>query len=148
MKLTENFHLDEFLVSETAERMGIDNDPPDDVIDNLRGLASTLEEVRKVLGNRPITITSGYRSPNLNRAVNGSRNSAHVFGYAADFTCPGFGTPLDVCRAIVAAGSIPYDQLIHEFGRWIHLSVDPRWRGQVLTIDRSGTRPGLLEVRR
>jgi len=82
MKLTENFHLDEFLVSETAERMGIDNDPPDDVIDNLRGLASTLEEVRKVLGNRPITITSGYRSPNLNRAVNGSRKPARAWNGA------------------------------------------------------------------
>lgn len=146
MNLTENFHLDEFLVSETGERLGINNDPTDEVIDHLRGLASTLEEVRKVLGNRPITITSGYRSPNLNRAVNGSRNSAHVLGYAADFVCPSFGTPLEICRAIAGAG-IPYDQLIHEFGRWVHLSVDPRMRRDALTIDRSGTRPGFLWAR-
>ena len=53
----------------------------------------------------------------------------------------------DRCRAIAAAG-IRFDQLIHEFGRWVHLSVDPRMRRNVLTIDRSGTRPGLLEVRR
>lgn len=148
MRLSEHFTLDELTVSETAERLGIDNDPPPNVLENLRGLAETLERVRAALGGRPIVVTSGYRSPNLNRMVNGSRESAHLVGYAADFTCPGFGSPLDVCRAVVAAGSIPYDQLIHEFGRWVHLSVDPRWRGQVLTIDRSGTRPGLLEARR
>ena len=147
MKLTPNFTLDELTVSETAERLGIDNDPPADIIDNLRGLASVLEEVRIVCNNRPVVITSGYRSPNLNRLVNGSRNSAHLSGYAADFTVPGFGTPMAVCRAIAAAG-IRFDQLIHEFGRWVHLSVDPRMRRDVLTIDRSGTRPGLLEVRR
>lgn len=147
MKLTPNFTLDELTVSETAERMGIDNDPSADIIDNLRGLASVLEEVRIVCNNRPVVITSGYRSPNLNRLVNGSLNSAHLSGYAADFTVPGFGTPMAVCRAIAAAG-IRFDQLIHEFGRWVHLSVDPRMRRDVLTIDRSGTRPGLLEVRR
>lgn len=147
MKLTPNFTLDELTVSETAERLGIDNDPPADIIDNLRGLASVLEEVRIVCNSRPVVITSGYRSPNLNRLVNGSQNSAHLSGYAADFTVPGFGTPMEVCRAIAAAG-IRFDQLIHEFGRWVHLSVDPRMRRDVLTIDRSGARPGLLEVRR
>jgi zinc D-Ala-D-Ala carboxypeptidase len=148
MRLSEHFTLDELTVSETAERMGIDNDPPDDIIPNLRALAVALEMVREALGDRPVVVTSGYRSPVLNRIVGGSRESAHLQGYAADFTCPGFGSPLDVCRAVVAAGRIPYDQLIHEFGRWVHLSVDPRWRGQVLTIDRQGTRPGLVEVRR
>jgi len=147
MRLAENFTLDELTVSETAERMGIDNEPPEDIVDNLRALASALQQVRDVLGNRPIVVTSGYRSPVLNRVVGGSRNSAHVHGWAADFTCPGYGRPLEICRAIAAAG-LPYDQLIHEFGRWVHLSVDPRMRRDVLTIDRSGTRPGLLEVRR
>lgn len=147
MRLTENFTLDELTVSETAERMGIDNEPPEDIVDNLRALASALQQVRDVLGNRPIVVTSGYRSPVLNRVVGGSRNSAHVQGWAADFTCPGYGRPLEICRAIAAAG-LPYDQLIHEFGRWVHLSVDPKLRREALTIDRSGTRPGLLEVRR
>lgn len=149
MKLTPNFTLDELTVSQTAERLGIDNDPPADIIDNLRGLASVLEEVRIVCNNRPVVVTSGYRSPIVNRMVGGSTRppSAHTLGYAADFTVPGFGTPMEVCRAIAAAG-IRFDQLIHEFGRWVHLSVDPRMRRNVLTIDRSGTRPGLLEVRR
>lgn len=146
MRLTENFTLDELTVSETAERMGIDNEPPEDIVDNLRALASALQQVRDVLGNRPIVVTSGYRSPVVNRLVGGSRNSAHVQGWAADFICPAYGRPLEVCRAIAAAG-LPYDQLIHEFGRWVHLSVDPRMRRDALTIDRQGTRQGLLEVR-
>ena len=149
MRLTDHFTLDELTVSETAERMGIDNDPPEDLVDNLRALAATLEVVREVCGHRPVVITSGYRSPVLNRMVGGSTRppSAHTLGWAADFTVPGYGRPMEVCRAIAAAG-IPYDQLIHEFGRWVHLSVDPRMRREALTVDRQGTRPGLLEVRR
>lgn len=146
MKLSPHFSLEEFLVSETAERLGIDNEPTEDHLDNLRALASTMEDVRELLGGRPITITSGYRSANLNRMVNGSTGSAHLDGLAADFICPAFGTPLQICRTVARSG-LPYDQIIHEFGRWVHLSIDPRMRRQVLTIDRSGARSGLLEVR-
>jgi zinc D-Ala-D-Ala carboxypeptidase len=143
MKLTTNFDLAEFTVSQTAARFGMDNNPPADVMVNLLELAGALEIVRARLGF-PIVISSGYRSPDLNKAVGGAPNSAHVLGWAADITCPGFGNPLQVARAIAQIPGFRYDQVIHEFGAWCHLSVDPRYRMQTLTIDRSGTRQGLL----
>lgn len=122
MKLTEHFTLDEFLVSETAARLGIDNTPTPEVLSNLTRLATVLEDVRARLG-KPIIITSGYRSPELNKAVPGSSwKSMHQYGLAADFICPGFGSPLYVCRAI-ADTNIQYDQLIHEFGNWVHFGL-------------------------
>lgn len=142
MKLTEHFDLSEFVISQEAARRGIDNTPPPEVIENLYLLAMALEEVRARLG-RPIVISSGYRSPALNAAVGGAPNSAHVLGYAADLTCPGFGAPLSVCKAIATLPGFRYDQVIHEFGGWCHLSIDPRGRMQTLTIDRKGVRKGL-----
>ena len=148
MKLTENFDLSEFVVSQEAARRGIDNTPPDDVLECLYQLAQALEEVRARLG-QPITVTSGYRCPELNAAVGGAATSAHVFGFAADLICPRFGSPLTVARAISTMPGFRYDQVIHEFGTpdgggWTHLSIDPRYRMQTLTIDRNGTRKGLL----
>lgn len=143
MKLTTHFVLEEFLISQEATRRGIDNTPPPDVLDNLRMLAATLEIVREVLGH-PIVISSGYRCPELNRLVGGSSISAHLEGLAADFTCPGYGTPLQVARTVAAIYRLKYDQVIHEYRSWVHLSVDPRARMQRLTIDSTGTRQGLL----
>jgi zinc D-Ala-D-Ala carboxypeptidase len=134
MKLSEHFNLNEFTISQTATRKGIDNTPPEPVIERLRMLAATLERVRGLLGNSPIRISSGYRSQELNRAIGSSDNSAHVLGYAVDFTCPIFGTPKEVANEI-AKSSIKFDQIIYEGGKsgWIHLSVDPRNRREVLT---------------
>lgn len=131
MKLSPHFHLDEFTTSQTAARHGIDNTPSAQVIARLKATAALLEEVREALGGKPILISSGYRSPMLNARVGGSKTSAHMLGYAADFICPGFGPPLDICRALVAAG-LTFDQLIEE-GTWVHISADPRARGQVMT---------------
>jgi len=123
--------LNEFTISQTATRKGIDNTPPEPVIERLRMLAATLERVRGLLGNSPIRISSGYRSKELNRAIGSSDSSAHVLGYAVDFTCPIFGTPKEVANEI-AKSAIKFDQLIFE-QNWIHLSVDPRNRREVLT---------------
>ncbi|MDP1873625.1 D-Ala-D-Ala carboxypeptidase family metallohydrolase [Phenylobacterium sp.] len=131
MKLSANFHLDEFVTSQTAARRGIDNTPPAPVLIRLKNTAKGLEKVRAVLG-KPILISSGYRSPALNKAVGGSATSDHMNGDAADFISPGFGTPIAICRAIVAAG-IKFDQLIEE-GTWVHISFGPRMRGQILTM--------------
>lgn len=132
MNLTEHFTLDELTHSETAVRRGIDNTPDEYVLKNLRMLADGLERVRSVLGH-PMRISSGYRSPLLNAIVGGSRNSYHIRGLAADFTCPAFGTPRDVAMAIVtAADSIDYDSIIHE-GRWVHIQFANNPRRQVLT---------------
>jgi hypothetical protein len=140
MYLSTNFTLDEFTNSQTAERNGIDNTPPDSMLPTLRQTAYGLELVRTLLNNKPILISSGYRSPALNAAAGGAQGSQHLLGEACDFTCPTYGTPEQVVRAIVAS-KIPFDQVIHEFGRWVHISFGPRNRRQALTIDKMGTRP-------
>jgi hypothetical protein len=129
MKLTENFYLGEFTQSDTALRLGIKNIPSPHVMGNLKVLAEGLEQVRALLGH-PITISSGYRSPTLNRAIGGSESSAHCLGYAADFKCWRFGTPDDIVRKIKASG-IKVDQCICE-GTWVHISFAPAMRQQFL----------------
>lgn len=139
MNLSQHFTLAEMTVSETAARRGIDNDPPPDVVERLKHTALGLEAVRIRLG-APIVVSSGYRSPALNAAIGGAQNSDHTRGDAADFICPGFGAPSTIVSALKDSG-IQFDQLIEEFGRWVHISFGPRMRGQVLRIDRNGTRP-------
>lgn len=139
MNLSPHFTLAEMTVSETAARRGIDNDPPPDVVERLKHTALGLEAVRTRLG-APIVVSSGYRSPALNAAIGGAQNSDHTRGDAADFICPGFGAPSTIVSALKDSG-IQFDQLIEEFGRWVHISFGPRMRGQVLRIDRNGTRP-------
>jgi hypothetical protein len=136
MQLSKNFKLNEFTTSQTATRKGIDNTAPAPIIERLRMLANTLEQVRTLLGDNSIRISSGYRCLALNRAIGSGDTSAHVQGYAVDFTCPNFGTPKEVANKI-AQSDIKFDQLIYE-GTWIHLSVDPRNRRDVLTANFKG----------
>ena len=130
MNLTEHFTLEELTFSPTAERQKINNTPPLEAVAHLTTLAEGLEKVRALLGG-PIRISSGYRSPELNAAIGGAKNSAHMSGFAADFVCPSFGSPLDIVKAI-AASSIKFDQCIQE-GMWVHISFDPDMRREVLT---------------
>lgn len=184
MLLTPHFHLDELVASETAARHGIDNTPPPAALDNLRLLAEALEEVRRALNLPgvmpvPITITSGYRCPEVEVLVGGTMSkgaiervqdstriaavraacvqrltagrfsqweSSHGLGLAADFIAPRAGRPLVVAQRI-AGMPLAWDQVIHEFGRWVHFAVGPGVRRQLLTIDGQGTRLGLLEAR-
>ena len=134
MNLSNSFTLEQFTFSDTAKRRGLDNTPSADQIVNLTDLAQALERVQQLLG--PLVIHSAFRSPKVNAAVGGSPTSAHMEGYAADFTCPAYGTPLQVCQAITAS-DIPWDQIIYEYESWCHLSIDPRTRKMVLT-KRSG----------
>ena len=147
MKLSPHFHLVEFTRSATALRLGIDNTPTVSHLENLKRLASVLEQVRLILGS-PIIITSGYRSPALNRAVDGSATSSHCDGLAADFHVPGFGSDMQVAQAI-AESDIQFDQLIFEQARstWVHLGIDPRMRRQVISW-RSGRgyRTGIVMI--
>lgn len=131
INLSQHFTLDELVFSSTAVRLGIDNSAPQEVATNLATLAVTLEKVRDILGNNPMHIDSGYRCEALNKAVGGVPSSAHVIGFAADFICAAFGQPPAIVRALANSG-ISFDQLIEE-GTWVHISVDPRMRGQVLT---------------
>lgn len=121
MILSAHFSLAEFEFSQTAALHGIDNKAPADAVRNLRRLAvSVLEPLRAAIG-RPIRITSGYRSPPLNRRVGGAANSAHMRGLAADIVVSGMSSR-DVCRS-VAILDLPFDQLIDEFGSWCHVAI-------------------------
>lgn len=135
MQLSQHFSLEELTHSDLATRKGIDNAPNVDQIENLKTLAGTLEQVRELLGH-PIHINSGFRGIKLNAALGGAKASAHLEGLAADFVCPEFGTPQEICIEI-AASNITFDQLIQE-GAWVHISVDPRFRLQVLTAHFEG----------
>jgi hypothetical protein len=109
---------------------------------NLTRLAGFLEQVKVVLGGKPIMISSGLRTKKVNDAVGSKDTSQHRLGCAADFKVPGM-TPDEVVKAIVASG-IGYDQVIREFDRWTHISVpnseDILPRKQALIIDKAGTR--------
>ena len=129
--LSEHFSLDEFTASQEATRHGINNKPSEKVVENLRMLAALLEQVRELLGGNSIRISSGYRSLALNRHIGSNDTSAHIRGWAADFTCPSFGTPIDVAKKI-AESNLKFDQLIFE-GTWVHISCDPQNRRQLLT---------------
>lgn len=139
MKLSDHFTLAEMTVT---QQRGLDNKPSPATVENLKKTAAMMEEVRKALGDKPIIVTSGYRSPEVNRAVGGSPHSEHMTGSAVDFICPGFGSPLEVCKAIAASG-ISFNQLIHEFGAWTHISRSDAPKLQILTIDGDGARWGL-----
>lgn len=140
MRLSPHFSLEELTHSDTAVRLGIDNTPTVEVIDNLTFLAGELEYVRDILGH-PMLVSSGFRCNALNDHLGSKRTSSHTQGLAVDFICPSFGNPSSVVSAIVMA-NINYDQVILEYDRWVHLSfkqVDPR--KQALIIDKKGARP-------
>ena len=131
MRLTKNFTLEEFLVSQTAAWRGIDMTPPPEVIENLRWLCEgCMQPLRDDVGVT-IFISSGYRPYELNRLIGGSATSAHMTGNACDFVVAGM-TPYEVAKRCEAL-DLPYDQLIHEFGRWVHLGVSDTLRHETLT---------------
>ena len=136
-----NFSMDELTHSDTAERHGIDNTPNDNEKENLYKLAMEMEDVRKLLNNKPIFCSSGYRNLELNELLGSKKTSAHTKGLAADLTCRQFGTPNEIVFALINS-SIPYDQVILEFDRWVHISFCENQetpRRQALIINKQGT---------
>ena len=142
MNLSPHFTLEELTVSDTAARHGLSNQPSPEHLENLKRLAAFLEEVRALLG-KPVLVNSAYRSPEVNAAVKGSKNSQHCHGCAADLRVPGM-TPKQVVTAVINS-KLQFDQVIEEFGSWTHISIpnkpDIGPRKQALIIDREGTRP-------
>ena len=134
--LSPHFSLAEFTASRSAAVRGWPNDPDPNSRLNLGFMALVMEDIRTLLGERPITVTSGYRTPLLNQLEKGSRNSAHMLGLACDFIAPRYGTPLDICRSIATSTLMPrIDQLIFE-GTWVHVGLAATGkapRAQVLT---------------
>jgi len=132
MKLSNNFTLEELTISETAARQGIDNTPDADVVSNLTMLCGNiLEPLRASLGGKPISITSGYRSPKTNEAIGGVATSQHCFGQAADIHVSGMTTE-ELFLFITEKTSLPFDQVIQEFNQWVHVSYRANPRGQKL----------------
>lgn len=142
MNLSPHFTLHELTQSDTADRMGIRNTPNDAQVLKLTYLASQLERVREITG--PLQVTSGYRCLELNSAIGSKPTSQHVLCEAADVKSLAGLSALQLCEAVVASG-IEFDQVIHEFDSWMHISfVQHRApRGSILTINRSGTVTGL-----
>ena len=132
MQLSEHFSLEEATYSETAIRNGIDNQPSSLQLENMKIAAQKLEQLRAVTG--PLKINSWLRLPAVNVAVGGSKVSSHMDGWAIDVSSSKL-TPLQLCQEVQKAG-IKFDQMIHEFGRWMHISFAPEMRQQELTIFR------------
>lgn len=133
-----HFTLDELCRSATATAKGIDNTPSPDTVDNLQALTDNiLDPLREAWGG-PVTVTSGYRSLTLNRAVGGAVSSQHMKGEAADITV---GSRKDNMRLfnLIRSMKLPFDQLIFEKGDrtvgpdWVHVSFSKsRRRGQII----------------
>lgn len=146
-KFPPNFSRREFELSQTAIRGGIDNAIPEDLLPNTVRLSWWLQELRNKI-NRihrtdskarelPIIVTSGYRSPALNKAIGGSTTSQHMKAEAADFNVPGM-TARELVDFIVKHHP-GFDQMIEEFGQWVHVSVvADKPRGEVLVARKSG----------
>lgn len=139
MNLSAHFTLDELTHTDHRD---LDNTPNEHELENLKRLAAFLEEVKTVLGGKPIMVNSAFRSKAVNDAVGSKDTSQHRVGCAADLRVPGM-TPDEVVKAVIAS-KIGYDQVIREFDRWTHISVPNNPgdspRRQALIIDKQGTR--------
>lgn len=123
VKLSKHFTLQEMTESDFAIRNNIANTPDDVALNNLKALCVNVLEPLRTIVKRPVHVNSGYRSPELNAALGGAKNSQHMEGKAADIVVPGL--MVDEVFAIVLK-HLQFDQCIHEFGRWVHVS----WNGE------------------
>lgn len=139
MNLSPHFTYDELTHTDHRD---LDNTPNEHELENLKRLASFLEEVKTVLGGKPIMVNSAFRSKAVNDAVGSKDTSQHRIGCASDIRVPGM-TPDEVVKAIIAS-DLQFDQVIREFDRWTHVSVPnnptDKARRQALIIDKQGTR--------
>ena len=139
--LSRHFSLEELTRSDTAIAHKIANTPTAAHLANLRAYpAPGLEQVRDICGGSAVNVHVAYRNPEVNRLVGGTATSAHPLGLAADITVAG-QTPLQTAKLIAAAmksGKLKIDQLILERtpASNVHVSFDPRFRGQM------GRQPG------
>ena len=137
--MTPHFTLEE--LTHTDHRT-LDNTPNETELANIQRLAEFLEELKTLLGGKPIMVNSAFRSKAVNDAVGSKDTSQHRVGCAADIRVPGM-TPDQVVRAIIAS-DLGFDQVIREFDRWTHISIPNQASGsprkQALIIDKAGTR--------
>lgn len=135
------FTIKELTRSDTAIKKGIDNTAPKEAQENLTSLVdNVLDPLREAWG-KPITVTSGYRCPELNRAVGGSMTSDHLKGRAADITAGSRAQNKELFMLVQKLG-LSFDQLIHEKGSvkegpdWVHVSyrAEKQNRKQILYL--------------
>lgn len=149
MQLSKHFSVVEFTDSDIATRCAIDNSLPESLLPAAIETAAMMEKIRTVLGDKPITVSSGYRSSALNAAIGSSNTSDHPRACAVDFKCPEFGTPYEVAKHLsTRIDSLGIGQLIHEFGRWIHVSTrrPSKAINRVITISAAGTEQGVQRI--
>jgi len=139
MNLTPHFTLEELTHTDHRE---LENIPNETEQANIQRLAEFLENLKTLLGGKPIMVNSAFRSKAVNDAVGSKDTSQHRIGCAADIRVPGM-TPDEVVRAVIAS-DLAYDQVIREFDRWTHISIPNEAarapRKQALIIDKTGTR--------
>ena len=151
MKLAPHFDLAEFTASRKAVELHLDNTPPPELLPRMVLLAELLERIRLHLGV-PVSVTSGYRCPPLNRAVGGVTSSDHTQGHAADIVAPGFGTASEVATALAPQVSVlGIGQLILEGVKgkqWVHVSTHAPEKAvnRVLTITDAGLAVGIVRL--
>ncbi len=120
-QLTPHFTLAEATVTNT----GLPNVPDQEQLNRINNTAYNMEIVRAILNRLPIKINSWFRSLSVNKAAGGVDDSEHKLGAAVDFTCAAFGSPFEICKALLAVSWIlNYNQLIYE-GTWVHISFPP-----------------------
>jgi hypothetical protein len=153
LQITPNFSYEELVHTDRRE---LDNTPTNaekcivdgkevliDAVANLPRLANFLEQVKALLGGKPIMVNSAFRSEEVNSAVGSKNTSDHRRGCAADIRVPGM-TPDEVTKAIINSG-LPYQQIIREFDRWTHVAITTNEsdvpKKSKLIIDKQGTRP-------
>lgn len=122
MQLTQHFTLEELTSSSIAKQLGIDNTPAPDIVENLQALCRNVLEPARLRFGAPIYITSGYRCPQLNKAVGGKPTSQHQYGEAADLQVKGVA---NLRRLYNILDNISHDQLLYESNgktQWIHVS--------------------------
>jgi len=150
-QLSQHFSLAELTRSSVAQARGLSNAPPPELVPRLILTAEMLERIRATLGV-PVTVTSGYRSPQVNIAVGGATSSDHTQGHAADIVAPAFGTPYDIARTLAPlVSTLGIGQLILEGiagKRWVHVSTHTPERAvnRIITITDSGVKVGIHPV--
>lgn len=151
MQLTKHFTLAELTNSSAAQRLGLSNTAPPEIVPRLLRTAEMLERIRATLGV-PVIVTSGYRAPAVNRAVGGVTSSDHMQGHAADIVAPGYGTATQIARTLAPLVSVlGIGQIILEGVKgkqWVHVStrVPDKPANRVITITDKGAQLGIQEL--
>lgn len=154
--LSPHFSLAEFIASQEATRLGIDNTLPVALWGNAQEWAQMMERIRTAIAARlghevPILLTSGYRCLSLNRALKSDDTSDHVKAFAADWSCPAFGTPTQIARFLATqVDTLGIGQLINEYpdrNGWVHTSCNMVSKpiNRIITITGHGTVAGIQE---